>query len=155
MTIDTDIEIDVIKKSDYHAVLSLFAYLGENYTCAPEDAKTQAVFDLYVVGQQKRGFVARAEGNVCGVILFDVTPLLGRGFLQLRGDGLAVDPAYRKRGIGSALLERVFSECAKLGAANYLVKASQPRVIEQYRKLAGLVERGVYFYHTPNQESNA
>ncbi|ASL49071.1 hypothetical protein bAD24_p01910 (plasmid) [Burkholderia sp. AD24] len=146
-----ELVLDVPRSADFERVVEIFSALGASYRCDPAEAMTRAVYMNYVRGVGKRGFLARVEGKVAGVILFELSPLLSRRYLQIRHDGLAVDPAYRRRGIGVALLRRVLAFSRAADATNVLIKASDPGVIALYRSLPEVDERGVYFYYTPSE----
>lgn len=143
------LEISSPRAGDYRRVVEIFSELGDSYSCDPTLSATQAIYMNYVRGLEKRGYVARVDGVVAGVILFELSPLLSSGYLQIRHDGLAVDPSFRGRGIGVALLRKVLALSRVVGATNVLIKASAPRVIALYRSLPEIEERGIYFYYTP------
>lgn len=149
---DEVLEISAPRMDDYRRVVEIFGALGDSYACDPELPATRAVYMNYVRGLEKRGYVARLNGVVVGVILFELSRLLSRSYLQIRHDGLAVDPVFRRRGIGVALLRKVLTISDALGATNVLIKASDPDVIALYRGLPEVKERGVYFYYTPARE---
>ena len=67
---------------------------------------------------------------------------------------VAVDPAYRRKGIGMALMEQVEVGLARIGCPklNLQVRASDSEVIEFYRKLGYRVEARVSMAkHLPGQ----
>ncbi|MET3620249.1 hypothetical protein C6Q14_23395 [Burkholderia ambifaria] len=146
------LQISAPRAADYRRVVEIFSALGDSYSCDPAMPATRAVFMNYVRGIGKRGYVARVNNVVVGVILFELSPLLSRGYLQIRHDGLAVDSAFRKRGIGVALLRKVLALSHTVNATNVLIKASDPRVVALYRGLPEVKERGIYFYYTPPRE---
>lgn len=141
------------RTTDFARVVEIFAALGPSYACDPESPITRAVYMNYVRGLNKMGFVAKVDGVVVGVILFELSPLLSRRYMQIRHDGLAVDASYRKRGIGVGLLREVLALSRARGATNVLIKASEPSVITLYRSLPEVEERGIYFYYTPPEEN--
>ncbi|MFC5428827.1 GNAT family N-acetyltransferase [Paraburkholderia denitrificans] len=145
--------ISVPRTADFARVLEIFAALGPNYECDPESSVARSVYMNYVRGLDKRGFVAKVDSVVAGVILFELSPMLSRRYIQIRHDGLAVDLAYRKRGIGVGLLRKVLAFSCARGATNVLIKASEPGVIALYRSLPEIEERGIYFYYTPPEGS--
>lgn len=146
---DEKFELSVPRAGDFRRVVEIFSALGASYTCDPGSPRTHAIYMNYVRGIEKKGYVARVGGVVAGVILFELAPLLSSNHLQIRHDGLAVDPVYRKRGIGVALLRKVLAFSRVAGATNVLIKASDPGVIALYRSMPEVNERGIYFYYTP------
>jgi ribosomal protein S18 acetylase RimI-like enzyme len=147
----TDVEVDLATAGDYEGVVRGFSLLGKRYTSSVEDPATWRAFEHYLTGARgKVGLVARIEGEVVGTMLFEITPVLSPTHKHARADGLAVSPAYRNRGIGRRLLRRAFQIAAERGVTSFMIKASDPGVIELYRRTPELRERGVYFYYDPD-----
>ncbi len=143
---EDEIQIDTLKEGDFQEVVRIFSMLGPRYTADVQDPRTRDVFNLYLGATAKRGLVARCGGSVAGVVLFELSAILGPGYLHARNDGIAVDPEYRGRGIAKRLLRRAFDLTAAEGAKTYMIKASDRRAIEMYRRMDEVRERGVYFY---------
>jgi len=67
--------------------------------------------------------VAEADGKVVGFLALTFMPGL-TGMRALLGE-MAVDPAYRRQGIGASLVEAAIQQASRRGAANLLVDTSQ------------------------------
>jgi ribosomal-protein-alanine N-acetyltransferase len=76
--------------------------------------------DMYLSELQNEGvsylFAARDEGRLIGFCSF------WRVFDELHINNLAVDPAYRRRGVAASLLTRVLAEAPRLGARRALLE---------------------------------
>jgi ribosomal protein S18 acetylase RimI-like enzyme len=149
----TEVEVELVAAGDYAGVVRVFSLLGRRYTCDADDPATWRAFEHYLTGARgKVGLVARIDGEVVGTMLFEITPVLSPTHKHARADGLAVSPAHRHRGIGRRLLRRAFQIAADRGVTSFMIKASDPEVIELYRRTPELHERGVYFYHDPDPD---
>ncbi|MEL7059258.1 MAG: GNAT family N-acetyltransferase [Acidobacteriota bacterium] len=146
------VEIGGLISTDYERVVELFALLGPRYAADVADPKTRRVFDLYLDDERKVAVAARVDGQLVGILLFEVTPLLAPTLCHARADGMVVDPAFQRRGIGLRLLRAGLRVTAERGATSFLAKASDPAVIDLYRRVPELEERGVYFYYNPRPE---
>ncbi len=114
---------------DYAAVYDLWSRAGPGIQLRQSDQpaeiakKLQRDPDLFLV--------AEADGRIVGAVM--------GGFDGRRGliYHLAVDPAYRGRGIGRALMEEVERRLAAKGClrAYLLVTADNAEVIAYYRRL--------------------
>ena len=76
--------------------------------------------EMYLAELQNEGvsylFVAREEDRLIGFCSF------WRVFDELHINNLAVDPAYRRRGVAASLLTRVLAEAPRLGATRALLE---------------------------------
>jgi ribosomal protein S18 acetylase RimI-like enzyme len=148
------VRIAPLRAGDFERALELFALLGPRYAALRTDPRAREVYELYVAQDHKIGlgaFVERdGKSHLDGVILFEVTPVLGPELAHARGDGMAVDPAQRGLGLGGRLLDAALAEASRRGARLFMAKASAPEVIAWYRRKPELAERGVYFYYEPN-----
>lgn len=94
--------------------------------------------------------VAELEGKIVGYVIAGIRWLTVGHVLAI-----AVDPDYRKRGIGSALMKEVFRRFQKRGATlvRLEVRKSNIEAIKFYRAL-GFVERfEVPFYYADGESA--
>jgi ribosomal protein S18 acetylase RimI-like enzyme len=146
----TSVALDAIRGDDFDAIVRLAASLGPRYTSDPGDPETRHVFELYERGERKGGLVARtSDGEIVGVYLYDLTPVFSPTNVHGRGDLMAVDPAFRGRGIAREMMAEAWSQAAAEGITSFLAKSSVPEVIAWFRSVPQLDERGVYFYYDP------
>jgi GNAT superfamily N-acetyltransferase len=143
--------LDSVRSHDLERVVELASSLGPRYSCDPDDPATARVFDLYARSDDKGGLVARAaDGEAVGVYLFDLTPIFSPTHLHARGDLMAVDPAHRGRGLADRMMRAAWEIAAERRVTSFLCKSSVPGVIEWYRRVPELEERGVYYYYDPD-----
>jgi GNAT superfamily N-acetyltransferase len=67
--------------------------------------------------------VAEVDGEVVGFLVLSFVPALSG--LRALLDDLAVDPAYRRQGIGAALVEAAIQRASRHGATHLLVDTSR------------------------------
>jgi ribosomal protein S18 acetylase RimI-like enzyme len=126
-------EIRRFEEADTGAVIALwktvFAYP------APHNDPATVIRQKLAV-QRDLFFVARLDGSVVGTVMAGYDG--HRGWVYT----LAVAPAVRRRGIGTALMRRVEQELASWGCPkiNLQVLASNPDAVAFYRKLGYSVE---------------
>jgi ribosomal protein S18 acetylase RimI-like enzyme len=90
----------------------------------PDMPKAYGQFLASQIGQpQKLVLVAEREGAVAGYVFGGIE---GFDYMALRGPAavlydLVVDPAYRRQGVGTALLEAAFDDLKKRGAPRVLL----------------------------------
>lgn len=77
--------------------------------------------------------VAETDGHIVGFLALSFAPTLSG--LRALIDDLAVDPAYRRRGIGAALVEAAVQQASRRGATHLLIDTSRgdPSIREFYR----------------------
>jgi GNAT superfamily N-acetyltransferase len=144
------ITIERLRPGDYEAVVELAADVGSRYRCSASDPETRRVFDLYVAGDGKDGVVARADGEVVGVYLYDLAPMFAPTHLHGRGDLMAVAKPHRGRGIATTMMAEAWRMAKEQGVTSFLAKSSVPEMIEWFRSIDELTERGSYFYYDPD-----
>jgi GNAT superfamily N-acetyltransferase len=146
------VSLDAIRSEDFEPVVALAASLGPRYASDPRDPATREVFELYERGERKGGLVARTpQGDVVGIYLYDLAPVFSPTNLHGRGDLMAVDPAFRGRGVAGRMMAEAWSLAATQGITSFLAKSSVPEVIAWFRSIPELDERGVYFYYDPER----
>lgn len=67
------------------------------------------------LGQGGRAFVAEEEGRIVGLVTVFILPVARRGEDRALVEDLVVDEAWRGRGVGKALLDRVKDLCRSQG----------------------------------------
>ena len=121
------------------AVLSLLkeVFVGEGYT---DPSAAEKAFTTESIRERGQLWIATADGAVAGTVIL-AEP--GGRFRQIAEEGelevhlLAVAPAFRRAGVGDALLHAIFEE-AGTRAAKSLVLSTQPSMVaaqQLYRKL--------------------
>lgn len=97
-----------------------------------------APFCAYLARNPGLGLLAEADGRIVGCLLAGHDGR--RGYLQ----HLAVDPAYRRRGIAGALIAAVLERLAAQGIAksHVFVLDAVPEALAFWRAQAGWGERG-------------
>lgn len=86
--------------------------------------------------------VAETQGQVVGFLTLSFAPTLS-GLRALLAD-MVVDPAYRRQGIGAALLEAAVQRAARRGATHLLVDTSQAdEAAQEFYRACGFEAGGV------------
>lgn len=109
-----------INQSDYAAFEKLFCDYYKELDCEEEPLH---LFSKYLLPDLKAGLfeagVCEVGGVVCGFVIFQIDDILNDwNFKEGCGDvrELYVAPAFRNRGLGSALLSFAENRLSKLGA---------------------------------------
>ncbi len=100
------VEITPLSMSDYDEAAALWAAMPE---IGLDDADRRGKMASFLERNPGLSFVARHEGKLIGAVLCGHDGR--RGYLH----HLAVDPAYRKRGIGTALVSQCLLALASAG----------------------------------------
>ena len=116
--------------------------------CFSEPWSAEGLLESYRHGT--RFFVAERSGQVLGYI--GINAVADEGYIT----NVAVFPAYRKQGIGTALIRRVFDFAKEKGLAfvSLEVRVSNTQAISLYRK-SGFCEEGRRrdFYRDPKEDA--
>ena len=116
--------------------------------CFSEPWSEETLLDAYMKGT--KFFVCLCDGKVMGYI--GISCILDEGYIT----NVAVFPEYRKKGVGTALLERVFS-LARDEALSFVsleVRVSNIAAISLYEKLGFKQEgRRPKFYRSPEEDA--
>jgi len=115
--------------NDYDAVYGLWAGVGTGVSLRPSDQRSE--IEKKLTRDPDLFLVAEVEGHVAGVIIGGWDGR--RGWLH----HLAVDPAYRRQGIATALIREVEARLKDKGClkVNLLVFAENERARKLYRDL--------------------
>lgn len=90
-----------------------------------------------------RVLVAERDGRVVGMAEVHARPSVGHGGREAWLGTLAVDPTWRGRGVGGALLERVEREAALLGCDTVVLESSEWRVnAHRFYQAHGFFDQG-------------
>jgi ribosomal protein S18 acetylase RimI-like enzyme len=131
-----DVEIRPYSEADETAVVALWR---EVFPDSPPWNRPQADIRRKLAIQAEFFYVAAIGSEVVGTAMsgFDGH----RGWIYY----LAVDPRYRRQGIGTALMQRVERSLQSMGCPklNLQVRSTNQRVVSFYRKLGYHVERRI------------
>lgn len=109
------------RPEDEERVMELLPLIPSNASLGP--GELQAVARRFRESLAMDILVAEAEGRVVGFIALSFAPVLSG--LRALVDDLAVDPAYRRQGIGAALVEAAVQRANRRGATHLLVDTSR------------------------------
>lgn len=155
---DVDIEYGPPHIGDLDRIVELVnSMLGPRYRSSATDPRCREIVQLYCDGDGKGAVVARHRGVVVGLCFFDITPILAPTYLHARGDMMIVDSAYQGRGIAKRMIRAAWQLAANRGVSTFLTKTSTPQVLDWFRSLPELHERGTYFFldfHSSLLEAN-
>ncbi len=114
----------VIRESrieDEARVLELLPLIPSHADLSP--VEMQAVAHRFRENLAMNVLIAEVDGQVVGFLALSFVPVLSG--LRALIDDLAVDPAYRRQGIGAALVEAAIQRADRRGATNLLVDTSR------------------------------
>jgi GNAT superfamily N-acetyltransferase len=127
---------------DAGAVLALLEGLGRP-DVAEDPSAQRTVFVDHLGYDDATVFVAEEDGEVAGVASLWLRPRLNWVTLEAWVPDLFVDPAYRRLGIGRALLEACAAEARRRGCHRLSVdSAENGKDAELLYKALGFVEAG-------------
>jgi ADP-ribose pyrophosphatase YjhB (NUDIX family)/GNAT superfamily N-acetyltransferase len=116
-----DVVIREAGSEDEARVLELLPLIAANAHFGPDE--TQAAAQRFRESLAMDVLVAEADGQVVGFLALSFIPALSG--LRALIDDLAVDPAYRRQGIGAALVEAAIQRADRRGATHLLVDTSR------------------------------
>ena len=119
------------RPEDEARVLELLPLVPANATTSPDELLAAAQRLRERLGLEI--LVAEVNGQVVGFLALSFVPVLSG--LRALIDDLAVDPAYRRQGIGAALVEAAVQRADRRGVTHLLVDTSRgdPSACEFYR----------------------
>jgi len=109
------------RADDEARVLELLPLIPSNADLSP--VEMQAVARRFNESLAMDVLVAEVDGQVVGFLALSYIPVLSG--LRALIDDLAVDPAYRRQGIGAALVEAAIQRADRKGATQLLVDTSR------------------------------
>jgi ADP-ribose pyrophosphatase YjhB (NUDIX family)/GNAT superfamily N-acetyltransferase len=109
------------RPEDEARVLALLPLVPANADTSPDGLQAAAQRLRERLGLEV--LVAEADGQVVGFLALSFIPVLSG--LRALIDDLAVDPAYRRQGIGAALVEAAVQRADRRGATHLLVDTSR------------------------------
>ncbi len=125
---------------DEARVLELLPLIAANAHFGP--AETQAAAQRFRESLAMDVLVAEADGQVVGFLALSFIPALSG--LRALIDDLAVDPAYRRQGIGGTLVEAAIQRADRRGATHLLMDTSRgDPVAREFYRACGFEEGGV------------
>ena len=126
-----EISVREARTEDEDRVLELMRLVAANADLDPSEL--QAAAQRFREGLTLTVLVAQVGGAVVGFLVISFFSALSG--LRALIDGVAVDPAYRRRGIGAALVEAAVQKAHQRGAARILVDTSRgdPSARDFYR----------------------
>jgi ADP-ribose pyrophosphatase YjhB (NUDIX family)/GNAT superfamily N-acetyltransferase len=116
-----EVTIRNANSQDERRIVELLAQIPANKTA--DDVLLQAAAQRFRERLAMDVLVAEADGDAVGFVAVSFVPTLS-GVRALIND-MAVDPAYRRRGIGAALLEAGMQRADRRGATHLLVDTSR------------------------------
>ncbi|HEY68525.1 MAG TPA: GNAT family N-acetyltransferase [Thermoflexia bacterium] len=109
------------RAEDEARVLELLPLIPANANMSP--AEIQAAAQRFRESLAMDVLVAEVDGKVVGLLVLSFVPALSG--LRALIDDLAVDPVYRRQGIGAALVEAAVQRADRRGATHLLVDTSR------------------------------
>ncbi len=109
------------RTEDAARVMELLPLIPANAGLSP--VEVQAAAQRFHESLAMDVLVAEVDGQVVGFLTLSFIPVLSG--LRALIDDLAVDPAYRRQGIGAALVEAAIQRADRRGATHLLVDTSQ------------------------------
>jgi ADP-ribose pyrophosphatase YjhB (NUDIX family)/GNAT superfamily N-acetyltransferase len=136
----SDVIIREARAEDEARVLELLPLIPSNANISP--AEMQAAAQRFRESLAMDVLVAEVEGRVVGFLALSFIPVLSG--LRALIDDLAVDPAYRRQGIGGALVEAAIQRADRRGATHLLMDTSRgDPVAREFYRACGFEEGGV------------
>ena len=143
----SDIVIRPLEASDHADWRRLWtAYLEFYETTVPEEVYSTTWKRLFESGEfEPKGFIALVDGKAVGLVHYiyhrSCWSLVNNCYLQ----DLFADPDARGSGVGSALIEAVRVEAAKIGVSNvywmtHETNATARRVYDRVARRTGFIE---------------
>jgi ribosomal protein S18 acetylase RimI-like enzyme len=134
------IEIRNLRVNDYEAMVGLWKRAGLPFKPRGRDSKD-------MIERQMKAFPEFFIGAFHGDKLVGV--VIGSYDGRMKGwiNRLAVDPAYRRRGIGKQLIGRVEKALEKRGAAIFcaLIETPHEESVRLFRKMGYLVHKDILY----------
>jgi ADP-ribose pyrophosphatase YjhB (NUDIX family)/N-acetylglutamate synthase-like GNAT family acetyltransferase len=112
---------EVLARWDEPRILALLPLIPANAALGAEELHRAA--QRFRESLSMDVLVAEADGQVVGFLALSFIPVLSG--LRALVDDLAVDPAYRRQGIGAALVEAAIRRADRRGATHLLVDTSR------------------------------
>jgi 8-oxo-dGTP diphosphatase len=109
------------RPEDEARVLELLPLIPANASLSPTEV--QAAAQRFRESLAMDVLVAEADGKVVGFLALSFVPVLSG--LRALIDDLAVDPAYRRQGIGAALVEAAIQQANRRGATHLLMDTAR------------------------------
>ena len=116
--------------------------------CFSEPWSAEGLIESYRSGT--KFFVAENDRHIIGYV--GIKPVIDEGYIT----NVAVYPAYRRQGVGTALLKRVFEFAVeeKLRFVSLEVRVSNSAAVSLYQKLGFITEgRRKDFYRNPREDA--
>jgi GNAT superfamily N-acetyltransferase len=144
------VELRPLARDDFDAALSL---VRELYRLPKTDAAAhRARFDSFLADADAAPFLALANGEPAGMILFRFRRRLNHATFEGWVSDFVVTEPLRGRGIGRALLAAVTAEWRLRGSHQIMLEVSYDRTVARsLYEAMGFIEQGKYFELHPVQ----
>jgi 8-oxo-dGTP diphosphatase len=125
------VSIHDVRPEDEARVMELLPLVPANAKASPDELLAAAQRLRERLGLEV--LVAEADGRVVGFLALSFIPVLSG--LRALIDDLAVDPAYRRQGVGAALVEAAVQRADRRGVTHLLIDTSRgdPSACDFYR----------------------
>jgi len=132
------------RSEDAGRVLELLTLIPANASLSP--AEIQAAAQRFRESLAMDVLVAEVDGEVVGFLVLSFVPAISG--LRALIDDLAVDPTYRRQGIGAALVEAAVQQADRRGATHLLVDTSRgDPVAQEFYQACGFEADGIAPLH--------
>ncbi len=132
------------RSEDAGRVLELLPLIPANASMSP--AEIQAAAQRFRESLAMDVLVAEVDGEVVGFLVLSFVPAISG--LRALIDDLAVDPTYRRQGIGAALVEAAVQQADRRGATHLLVDTSRgDPVAQEFYQACGFEADGIAPLH--------
>jgi len=132
------------RSDDEGRVLELLPLIPANASLSP--AEIQAAAQRFRESLAMDVLVAEVDGEVVGFLVLSFVPAISG--LRALIDDLAVDPTYRRQGIGAALVEAAVQRASRRGATHLLVDTSRgDPVAREFYQACGFEAEGIAPLH--------